>query len=161
MQDMWRRYSNQLSAVSCQLVAGFTLIEVLLSVAVIAVLAGISAPVFTRLATKNDLDTAFVSLAQTWRRGQELSMANDGDIVWGVKVAAGSITLFKGTSFASRDTNYDEVFSMPLTISVSGAVTEITFNKLTGTPSATGTVSLTSFDDTTTLTINSKGTVSF
>lgn len=149
------------SATADKVRQGFTLVEVLLSVAVIAVLAGISAPVFSRLSTKNDLDTAVVSLAQSWRRVQALSMANDGDTVWGVKVGAGSITVFKGTSFASRDTNYDETFTLPLTISVSGAVTEITFNKLTGTPSATGTVSLTSFGDTTTLTINSKGTVSY
>lgn len=150
MQDMLRRFND-----------GFTLVEVLLSIAVIAVLAGISAPVFMRLATKNDLDTAVVTLAQLWRRGQELSMANDGDILWGVKVQSGSITLFKGTSFVARDTTYDEIFSLPSTISVSGAVAEVTFSKLTGTPSATGTISLTSFGDTTTLSINSKGTVSY
>lgn len=157
MRDMWRKYSKVMPTGR----RGFTLVEVLLSVAVIAVLAGISAPVFSRLMTKNDLDTAVVSLAQSWRRVQELSMANDGDSVWGVKVAAGSITLFKGGSYAGRDTGYDETFDLPSTISVSGAAMEVTFNKLTGTPSATGTVSLTSFGDTRTLNINSKGTVSY
>ncbi len=140
---------------------GFTLVEMLLAVALIGVLAGIGAPIMTRSLTKNDLDVAVVSLAQSWRRGQGLSMANEGNSLWGVKVSAGSITLFKGATFASRDADYDEIFSLPTTISVSGVVTEITFSKLTGTPSATGTVSLSNFAETLTLTINSKGTVSY
>ena len=139
---------------------GFTLLEVLLSVGIMAILAGIGAPIFGRSQTKNDLDTAVVSLTQSWRRGQVLAIANEGDSLWGVKVSAGSITLFKGAAFAARDTNYDETFDLPATISVSGAVGEITFSKLTGTPSATGSVSLTNFAASTTLNINSQGTVS-
>lgn len=140
---------------------GFTLIELLLSIGLMAILAGIGAPIFSRSQTKNDLDMAVVSLAQSWRRGQALAMASEGDSLWGVKVSAGAITLFKGAAFAARDTNYDETFDLPATISVSGAVGEISFSKLTGTPSAAGAVTLANFADSTTITINSQGTVSY
>ncbi len=90
-----------------------------------------------------------------------MAIASDGDALWGVKVSAGSITLFKGAAFTGRDTSYDEIFDLPSTISVSGAAMEIVFSKLTGTPSATGAVALTNFADTTTLTINSQGTVNY
>ncbi len=140
---------------------GFTLVEVLLAVGLIGILTGVGAPVFSRLLTKNNLDVAGESLAVSWRRGQGLAMANDGDSLWGVKVATGSLTLFKGSSFSGRDTNYDETSDLPSTILVSGTATEIVFNKLTGTPSAAGTITLVNFADTITLTINSQGTVSY
>jgi|CXWL01.1.fsa_nt_gi prepilin-type N-terminal cleavage/methylation domain-containing protein len=158
MQLMWKKSSSgDVSRGSY----GFTLIELLLSVGMIGVLAGIGLPVMARSLTKNDLDTAVVSLVGSWRRGAGLAMANDGDSLWGVKVAAGSITLFKGNSFSGRDSSYDESFSLPSTISVSGSATEITFSKLTGTASAAGTVTLSNFADSKSLTINSQGTVEY
>lgn len=139
---------------------GFTLLELLLSVAIIAALAGVSLPVYRTLLSKNDLDISAVTTAQSLRRAQILSQAVDGDMTWGVKVQSGSIVIFKGANFAARDTTFDETFSMPSTIGVAGT-TEIVFAKMTGLPQSTGTVSLTSETDTKTVTINGKGTVTF
>lgn len=58
---------------------GFTLLELLLSVAVISTLAGLSLPVYRTLLMKNDLDIAAVTTAQSLRRSQILSQAVDGD----------------------------------------------------------------------------------
>lgn len=139
---------------------GFTLLELLLSVAIIAILAGLSLPVYRTLLSKNDLDIATTTTAQSLRRAQMLSQAVDGDTTWGLKIQSSSIVIFKGASFASRDTTFDETFSMPSTIGVLGT-TEIVFAKMTGLPQSTGTVSLTSETDTKTVTINGKGTVTF
>ena len=139
---------------------GFTLLELLLSVAIIGVLAGLSLPVYRTLLSKNDLDVATVVTAQSARRAQLLSQAVDGDITWGMKVQRGSIVLFKGTSFGSRDTTFDETFDVPTTISVSGT-TEIVFAEVTGLPQSTGTITLTSESDIQSISINAKGTITY
>lgn len=139
---------------------GFTLLELLLSVAVISTLAGLSLPVYRTLLQKNDLDIAVVSVAQSLRRSQMLSQAVDGDTTWGVKAQSGSIVMFKGVSFAARDANFDETFDVPSTISMSG-VTEIIFAKFTGFPQTTGVINLSTEIDSRTVSINEKGTVSY
>src|SRR3989338_10957347 len=90
--------------------AGFTLIEVLLSITAIAIIAGISIPVYQSFKNRNDLDIAATVFAQTARRAQVLAQAADGDTSWGARAQSGSITLFKGGSYATRDASYDETY---------------------------------------------------
>jgi prepilin-type N-terminal cleavage/methylation domain-containing protein len=138
---------------------GFTLVEVLLSIAVIAVIAVFSVPVFQRFQVKNDLDIAASTTAQSLRRSQVLAQAVDGDTTWGVKILSGSIVIFKGASYAARDTSFDETTTFPSSITPSG-LDEVVFSKLFGEPSSTGSVTLTSSNaDVRTVTINAKGTV--
>jgi len=139
---------------------GFTLLEVLLSVAIISVLAGLSLPVYRTLIMKNDLDIAAATIASSLRRAQVLSQAVDGDATWGVKAQSGSIVLFKGASYAGRDPNFDEIFDMPTSISVSGT-NEIVFTKLTGFPQTTGTINLSTESDARSVPINEKGAVNY
>lgn len=150
-----------LSNVTCQMsTAGFTLLEVILSLAIVAILTGASLPVYRTLMTKNDLDIATVTVVQSLRRAQTLSMAVDGDTNWGVKIQSGSITLFKGTSYSLRDTTYDEIFEIPTTITT-GGVSETIYSKLFGAPQTTGTVTLTTDNDSSSVVLNSKGMVSY
>lgn len=139
---------------------GFSLLEVLLVISAFAILASLSTPIFRNLQIKNDLDIATSEVSQSLRRAQTLSQAVDGDTSWGVKVQSDGITLFKGTSFASRDLNFDETFDVPASISFSG-VTELVFSKFSGTPQTTGTTTLSSELDTRSITINSKGGLNY
>lgn len=140
---------------------GFTLLEILLSVAAIAVIAGISIPIYQSFQVRNDLDIAATTYAQTLRRAQILAQAVDGDMPWGVNIIAGSITLFRGTSYLARESTLDEVFNIPAGITPSG-VTEVVFTKFTGLPQTTGALLLTwNTNETRTITINSRGTVSY
>lgn len=151
MENMWKKLSNK---------SGFTLLELLLSVAIISLLAGFSLPVYRTLIKKNDLDIAINSITASLRRAQILSQAVDGDTTWAVNVQSGSIVMFKGVSFAARDTNFDETFDVPNTIGMSG-VTEIVFAKFTGFPQTTGTINLSTESDTRSVSINEKGTITY
>lgn len=136
---------------------GFTLLEVLLVIATIAVLAAISVPVYSNLQVRNDLDVVTNTSLQTLRRAQTLSQAVDGDSTWGVKLQQADITLFKGTSYSDRDTNFDEAYSLSGNVTPSG-ISELVFAKLSGNPTTTGTITLTSSNnEIQNITINSKG----
>ncbi|MBL1434247.1 type II secretion system protein [Candidatus Wolfebacteria bacterium] len=140
---------------------GFTFIEIILVIALIGITAGISVPVYQSFQTRNDLEVSSTTIVQTLRRAQLLSQAMDGDTSWGVNVAIGNITLFKGESFSSRNIEFDEIFSMPTSISVSG-LSEIVFEKFTGEAQNIGTTTLTSINnETRSINITSKGTVSY
>lgn len=139
--------------------AGFTLIEMLLSVAVIGLLVGMSVPVYRNMFVKNDLDVAATTVAETLRRAQVQSQSSDGDISWGVKVQTGKISLFKGTSYITQDPNYEEKFDMPASIAISGT-SEIVFTKFTGETTG-GTITLSSDTDSKDITVNSKGMVGY
>lgn len=140
---------------------GFSMLELLLVVAIMAILAGIGAPIYQSFMVKNDLDIAVTTVAQSARRAQLLSQANLGDSNWGLYVQSGNITVFKGATYASRDVTYDEVYDVPATITPSG-LSEVVFDKLTGDPGTTGTITLTvSVNQVKNITINSKGMVNF
>lgn len=141
--------------------AGFTLLEVLLSITAISIIAGIGIPVYQSFQNRNELSIAATTFAQTMRRAQVLSQAVDGDTTWGVHVANGSITLFRGASYVARNGTYDEVTTMPTSITTSG-VQDYVFSKLTGDPQAIGTLTLTSSNnEVITLTTNEKGMVAY
>lgn len=140
---------------------GFTLLEALLSVAAIAIIAGISIPIYQSFQVRNDLDLATVEIAQTLRRAQVLSQSVDSDIGWGVFVQSGGITLFKGISYTARDINFDEVFDVPASITPSG-VSEVVFTKFFGLPQTNGTIILNSYtNETRNVTVNQKGMVNY
>lgn len=141
--------------------AGFTLLEVLISVAALTIIAGIGIPVYQSLQVRNDLDIAAETIAHSLRRAELLAQASDGDTSSGVKIELGNIILFRGTSYALRDQSLDEVFEMPTSLTPTG-LSEIVCEKFTGLPTTTGTVTLTSnANEIRTITINAKGMVSY
>ena len=105
---------------------GFTIIELMITVALVAVVVAFSLPAYQSFQVKNDLDVAVNTIVQSLRRAQMLAQASDGDTSWGVKVQSGSIVLFSGASFSARDTAYDENFDLPSTITPAG-VTEVVY----------------------------------
>ncbi len=141
--------------------AGFTLLEIVISISVLVIVASISVPIYQSFRARNDINIAGMEIAQSVRRAEILSQAVDGDTSWGVGVQMGSITLFKGTSYADRDVDFDEVFEMPTNITPSG-LSEIVFAKFTGLPEVSGTFILTlAGGETRSIIINEKGMVDY
>lgn len=141
--------------------SGVTLLEVLLVLALGALIAGIGTPVYQSFQNRNNLDIAASLFVASVRRAHALSQAISDDSSWGVYVESGGGTLFRGNSYASRISGFDEFFEIPLTITPSG-LSEIVFDKLTGEPQAVGTLTLTSSsNETRIITINAKGMVDF
>ena len=140
---------------------GFTLLDMLLSITLLGIIGGMIIPSYHTFIVRNDLDIATISLANNLRRAQALSQSADGDMTWGVRVGVGSILVYKGTNFVSRDVSFDENTQMPKLIVPTGII-EVNFSKVLGTPNATGSFMLTSqLNEKRTITINEKGMVEY
>lgn len=140
---------------------GFTILEVLLAVAIIALIAGIGIPVYLSYQSTNDLNTAVFSVVESLRRAQLLSRGVENDSNWGIYIQPGKVFLFRGDSFAGRNEAYDEIFDIAPNISVSG-LQEVVFSKLYGYPQTSGTITLSSAtNQTKNIVINKKGMVDY
>ncbi len=140
--------------------SGFTILELILSVAVIGIISASSMPLFLSMQTRNELDIGANAIVSSLRRAQTLSIAMDADNAWGGSVQTGSITIFCGTSYVLRVRTCDETFAISTAIVPSG-LTEVVFSKLTGDPQQTGTFTLTSGSNVRTVVINAKGTIDY
>ncbi|MEX0930558.1 MAG: prepilin-type N-terminal cleavage/methylation domain-containing protein [Candidatus Paceibacterota bacterium] len=136
---------------------GFTLVEILLAVALLAALAGLSLPLYTNVVVRTDLAVARDTVLASATAARQRAQHNIGDGQWGVRVATGAVTVFQGSSYSSRDTGYDDVVVIADTIEVSGE-SEFVFAQLTGEADQADTVTLTSSSgDEVTIAINEQG----
>ncbi len=137
---------------------GFTLIEVILVIGLIGILIFLSIPFYQSFQVESQLDSTTEEVVNILRRAQSKAMASQRDSNFGVKLTSGQYTLFKGDSYAAREVIYDEDYNIPETLSING-LTEIVFNKLKGTTSNTGNITVTSNNNSKTININETGRV--
>lgn len=141
--------------------SGFTLFEMLLAVAVIAIVSLIGAPVFQGFKTRNEVDIAAQTATSAFRRASVLSESMKNNSSWGVLATTSQIIVFSGTSYATRNPQLDESYDIMPSLKLTG-LTEEVFAKFTGMPSASGTLTITSINnEVRTVGINSKGTISY
>lgn len=115
---------------------GFTLLEILLVLGLIAILLIVTVPLSLDFYKRQQLEVQTQSIIQTLRRTQSKSMAVESDSAFGLYITNQNYILFKGDSYATRDSQYDEVFELPEIIDV-GGLNEIVFTKLDGLPKET------------------------
>lgn len=140
---------------------GYTLLEVLLSVAIILIMAGLSIPVFQSFQNRNDLGVATEILANNLWRAQIFSANSKEDSQWGIKTGNGKVILFKGNDYQNRDQIFDEIYETSTTLSFSGDQ-EIIFKKLSGEPDAPKSFILTNINGKSIIVlVNEKGTVNY
>jgi prepilin-type N-terminal cleavage/methylation domain-containing protein len=139
---------------------GFTIIELIVVLGIMVILIGVAMPYYSTSQMHADLDVAAASIVQDLRQAQIMSQSVSGDGTWGVSVGPGSIVLFQGSSYAARNTSYDQITSIASNIVPSGA-TEIVFSRMDGLPLATGSFTLTSNSLSRVISVNSQGLISY
>ncbi len=130
---------------------GITLIEILSSIAIMLILGSISISVFSRLANTTSLDRDVSIVASYIEKARTEAINSVDSLAHGVKFETNKVTVFKNTSYslANLETYYDIPGKTIISdISLSGGATSLYFNKLTGAPNVTGTITLSLSDGT-------------
>lgn len=137
---------------------GFTTVEVLLTIGVIGVTAGVSVPMFRNYQIRSDLDLAVMQTVGGLSRAQLLSQTGQEDDMWGFRVPEG--TIFQGANYAIRDPDFDEVMTLPPSISVYG-IEEVVFSRVDGVPTPVGDIILEALNgEQRTITVSADGMLS-
>lgn len=139
--------------------AGFTLLELMLSLSVLTILSGSSYVLFVDVSERGRMDTAVYSVVALVERAKARAGAGDMDAPWGVRLEQPLATVFKGDAYDTRDLAYDEIIEIPY-FEIDGDL-EYVFEKGSGNPREAGAVTITNEQsgEVRTLSINEKGVV--
>jgi Tfp pilus assembly protein FimT len=139
---------------------GFTFVELLIIIAIIATLLALTIPLGINFYKREQLTTTTEGVIQALRRAQ-LQAMSQSDYSFGVYLGSdqtGEYILFRGDSYKNHDD--EEVFDISSGISVSG-LSEVVISKVEGIPSISGDIVLTSDNDIMTININERGRVNY
>ena len=137
---------------------GFTLVEILVVVGIIMVLATLSFPIYKNFIAVSQSENTSRDLQETLRRANNKARESHINSQWGVRIDSSSYTLFKGRSWLTRESSYDESHSVQWGISISSALSEIIFTK-NGTTTSVGSITVSGANSNTTITINGEGVI--
>lgn len=131
-----------------------------MAIGLMLAIGAVSISVSQDLYLKNDLEIATISLSQTVREAQMMAKEGYRDSRWGVKVQQEELTLYKGTSYDSRDTTFDEKITIPKGVEITG-VDDFNFSKLEGEPQTSGNINLKISSYENNISVNEKGILSY
>jgi len=144
---------------------GFSLIEILIALAILGILLGLTVPTGLNLLRTEQLDVATDEVLHLLRRAHSRAGTQDNDAQYGVyfSQATDEYILFKGDSYAARDQVFDEVHVLHTGVqfeSISGfSASSVVFNKLNGVPNNSGRIVIGNGRDSDTIEVNSLGMV--
>lgn len=127
--------------------AGFTLIELIIVIAILSVLLAITIPNLVSYKKQTDLNNNVQEFVSTLKLAQNKALSSENNSKFGVYLdaAANKYTLFKGATYASDPPSYQVYFLQNTmefySISLGGG-NEIVFDKLTGVSEQSGSVSV-------------------
>jgi prepilin-type N-terminal cleavage/methylation domain-containing protein len=123
---------------------GFTLIELIVSMAVLAVIVGFIVVAFQNYANYQRFNTASSLLKTTLLNTRADARNSVSGQPHGIKISNNSITTFVGNTYNATNPN-NQVISfneVTFTPDLSAGTDEIIFAQLSGLPSATGTITI-------------------
>jgi prepilin-type N-terminal cleavage/methylation domain-containing protein len=139
---------------------GFTILELLLSIAIIVILTGITIPFYSEY-NKSSLQAETGVIVNALRTAKISAISMKDNSGWSVHFGQGKIIVFKGESFELRDISFDREIGISSGLKFSG-VNDIYFSPFNGIPSKTGAVIMTGQDNTQKeFIINQKGVIDY
>jgi len=124
---------------------GFTLMELLVVMAIILMISGFALIGFRNYANYQRYDQEIGSVKTAIMNARADARSAVSDKAHGVHFSTSSLTIFEGTTYsASSPTNEVVNFKfVTLSTNLRGGTSDVVFSRLTGAPSATGTITVT------------------
>ncbi len=136
---------------------GFSLIEILVVISIFSILFSLSSLLFNSFKSNSNLEITTTTIVEALRLAKANAQSGKDDSRWGIKIFSTEVKIFKGNSYAqSAPTNNGLTF--PSNITATG-LSEIIFEKVTGSTLTTGTITITNSAKNKNITINEKGTI--
>lgn len=135
--------------------AGFTLIELILVIGLIAVIGATASPFLSNFILRNNYETTTDKLLSTLRKAQQYSVQGKNNVMWGTCLSGSVIRLYRGSCSSPT---FAEDFDVPSTITITG-FTDITFSRLRGEPSSILAITITSAIGTRSVSVNAAGMI--
>lgn len=128
--------------------AAFTLIETVVSMAVLLILFTVSVPIFKNFDKKSDLEQGKEIIVSALRSAQKRTMASRFQGKWGTYIATSTTPaaaiIFFGSDYATRDASHDETNLLPATVRIASIepyeLRETVFERLSGAASSSATI---------------------
>ena len=135
-----------------QVQKGFSIIEILIVIAIFAVIIAIVVSTFSRFNNNQSLSGAVGEIMSTLNEARANTLASYDNTAYGVHFQIDKIVLFKGGAYSSSDPNNEDVIlSSKISISdisLAGSGSDVVFKRLTGKTDQSGTVTLSLISDT-------------
>lgn len=146
---------------------GITALELIIVIAVIGILVSITLPQFSKIKENQVLKNATGDVVSALHNAQSQTLASVGFSEYGVHFQSDKIIIFKGTAFLDGDAN-NKIINIvtPASISnvtlagISGTSGDVYFNRLSGVPNKTGTITISISSVLKIITISATGAVS-
>lgn len=135
--------------------SGVTLIELLLTIALIAILAAVAAPLGSRSFIAQQQAATASMLRSSLSKAQTQAMGIRNDTSWGVCLTGDTIRLYSGSCGAP---GISEDYTIPDSITVTG-LSDVTFDAVRGAPSVALSINIASTSDSTTVSMNDTGMI--
>lgn len=143
---------------------GITIVEIILSISIIVLLISVILPRFSDMRNYETLKSATEDVLSVVDKARSQTLASVNSSEYGVHFETNNVIIFKGKTYSSSATDNETIPILSptsiTTISLTGGVSDIYFNRLTGSPSASGSVVLSNGSFTRTITISATGVAS-
>ncbi len=146
---------------------GFSLTEILIVIAGLTILVAIVMPRFAEIRENQTMKSAVEDVISSLNKARSKTLASVNSSEYGVHFQSDKVIIFKGKVFSVNDANNESInITSPATISnvtfggVSGVSGDVYFNRVYGSPSTTGTVTVSTSSFSQIITISQTGNAS-
>lgn len=143
---------------------GITIIEILIVIAVLGIIFSIIIPQFSKMRENQALKNGAQDILSSVNKARSQTLASLNSSEYGVHFQSDKVIIFKGAVFSGGDANNETIdIITPAIISniaLAGGGNEIYFNRLSGAPSTTGAVTISTSSYSKIITIYATGAVS-
>ena len=137
---------------------GFTLVELLVSITLLFLVVGVGFWVVPELYRRQMASAERDTIIEVLRRARTKALTNVRQSDHGVRVNANEYALFEGSSYATRNTAYDESFLRTTGFTV-GGLSEVVFRALDAYVATSGAVTISHDPHIFTVSVNSEGAI--